>query len=416
MANTVITPTHVLRKVGTRLTNSLRFVGAVSKDYNSEFKKGGAKVGTVVNARLPQRYVVNKGAAFIPQATANSIVPIEITDQANTGIEFDSFTMTLSVDDYEKRYIDPAGEALANQVDFDGLDRSYKDVYWTVGTPAVVPGSTGTLPQAASNVYMDATTKLANYGVMGKKTAMLSPAMHQYLVTAHMTLFAPAASVGKQYKTGQFSDEALGIQEWMMDQNVPTHTIGALGGTPTVTTAPTSGATTVVTQAWTSAIATRLKRGDVVQFALCNAVNPMNRQSTGQLQDFVVTADCDSDGAGALTIPISPAIITSGPNQTVDAAPLASAAVTIFSHASNHASKQTKQGLVFTEEAFAMVTADLEKPMGVWASERISNKAVGVAIRFVKDYNIMTDQSPARLDTIYGFKTVRPEMAVRICS
>jgi formylmethanofuran dehydrogenase subunit C len=132
--------------------------------------------------------------------------------------------------------------------------------------------------------------------------------------------------------------------------------------------------------------------------------------------DFVVTADTASDSSGNMTIPISPSIVLSGQWQNVSATPTDNGAVTIFGHASSYANVATRQGLIFTKGAFAMVTADLEKPMGVWASERISNKAVGIAIRFVKDYSILTDQSPARLDTIYGFKSVRPEMSVRVCS
>lgn len=414
--NTVQTPAWTLRNVGTRLTNSLRFVGQIDKSYSPEFKQGGAKVGVTVNARLPQRYTVNKGSAFVAQAVTDNLVPITITDQANVGIEFDTFTLTMQVDDYKKRYVDPAGEALANRVDYDGLSRSYQDVYWTTGTPGVVPGSTGTLPQAATQPYTSAVTKLYDAGVSGRKTAVLTPKMHEYLMTGHMTLFTPTAAIAKNFRTGQFGGEALGVQGWFMDQNCPTHTVGPLGGTPLMNGSTSSGATSIVTDGWTNAAANRLKKGDVIQIAGVYAVNPQSRQSTGSLQDFVVTADVDSDSSGNATIPISPAIIASGQWQTVNAVPADGAAITIFGHASNYASDQTRQGLIFTEEAFAMVTADLEKPMGVWASERISNKAVGVAIRFVKDYSIMTDASPARLDMIYGFKSVRPEMACRVCS
>lgn len=415
--NSVVTPAWTLRKVGTRLNNSLRFVGQISKSYNSEFKQGGTKVGATVNARLPQRYVVNTGAAFVPQPITDNVVPITITDQANVGLQFDTFTLTLQVEDYKSRYIDPAAEAMAAHVDYQGMARSYKGVYQTVGTPGVPPGSTGTLPQAASNVYMGASTKLSNIGVSGRRWGVISPDMHQYLVAAFQAVFHPAGDITKQYKTGQVAGEALGAQAWYMDQSTPTHTVGALGGTPLLNmTSVSEGATSLVTDGWTAAAANRLKEGDVIQVAGCYAVNPHTRQSTRQLQDFVVTADADSDGSGNLTVSVQPPLRSTGQWQTVSAMPANNAAITIFGHASSYASVQTAQGLLATEEAFAMVTADLEKPMGVWASERISNKAIGVALRFVKDYNIMTDLSPARLDMIFGFKTVRPEMACRICA
>jgi hypothetical protein len=218
-----------------------------------------------------------------------------------------------------------------------------------------------------------------------------------------------------------FGREALGISEWFMDQNVATHVVGPLGGAPTVTTGGQTGSS-IVTGAWTAAVGLRLREGDVIQFAGCFSINPMSYQSTGVLMDFVVTADTNSDVAGAATIPISPALIPVGtaPNinafATCSASPLAGAAVTTFSHASSFANIVTPQGLVYHPDAFACVMADLELPGGVWVAERISNKQLSVAIRFIKDYNVMTDQSPARVDILYGWAAVRPEMACRVCS
>ncbi len=415
VANSIITPTKVLRETTVRLTNQLKFVGQIYRGYSKEFREGGAKVGTTINARLPQRYIVTKGQLFQPQAQTDAIVPISITDQANVAMEYDTLTMTMQLEDFRKRNIDPAAEALANQIDFDGLQRSYQDVYQTVGTPGVIPGAAGT-PVSANLPYMLAGTKLDNASVVRSgRVAILSSEMHTYLASANQTLFAPSGGITKQYKTGQFGSMALGVERWFMDQNVPVHVVGPQGGTPLTNGALQSGSS-IVTDGWTAAAANRLKKGDVIQIAGVFAVNPMNRQSTGELQDFVVTSDVDSDGSGNATIPVSPALIAGGALQTVSALPADNAAITVFGAVNTHANKSSKQGLIFREEAFAFVTADLERPQGVWASERISNPTLGIAVRFVKDYSILTDQSPARLDTIYGFKTVRPELAVRIAS
>jgi len=389
----------------------------VEDSNDGQYKLNGAKQGYTVKARLPQRYLVNKGQALNPQATIDTTVDITLTDQANVGLEFSMASLTMEMDNYREKCIAPAVDALVNTCDFDGLTRMYKKTFMTVGTPGVIPGSTGTLPFAANIVYQAAVVKLAKAGVNTTRLkAMLEPNMHAYLSGANFTLFNPGPAISKLYRTGQFGGEALGISQWFMTQNIPTHTVGQLGGTPLVDGVPTEGAASVLTKDWTSAAANRLKEGDIIQFAGCYAINPLNYQSTGQLQDFTVTSDTASSSGGAATIPISPSLITVGALATVDSLPADSVAVTAFAHASSYASKQTPQGVVYAPGAYTLVFADLEKPGGLWVAERISNKALGIAIRFLKDYSIMTDQSPARLDIMYGWAAVRPEMACRVCS
>lgn len=417
MANTLINPTWVMNEVGRLLVNNLKFAANVSRSYDDQYSIQGAKVGYTVNARLPQRYTVNKGQAINIQNVVDQIVPITLTDQANVGIEFSTASETMEVDDYRDRYIKPAVEALVNAIDNDGLSRMYQATYWTVGTPGVIPGSTGTLPQAAYQPYLNAGVKLSKAAVpTDGRVAMLDPNMHAYLASGGLAIFNPADTLAKVYRSGMFGAKALGIDEWYMDQNVATHTVGALGGTPLLNGATASGATSIVTDGWSNSITNVVKKGDILQLAGVYAVNPMSFQSTGQLQDFVVTADASSDGSGNATISISPAIITSGNQQTVTGVPADNAVITIFGHASSYAALSSPQGLVYHPEAYALVMADLVLPKGCWVSERISNAALGVAVRFIKQYDVMTDQSPARVDVLYGWKAVRPEMACRVAS
>lgn len=418
MANTLVTPQWTMKEIGRRLVNNLKFAANVNRSYDGQYSVSGAKVGYTVNARLPQRYQVNKGQALNIASVTDNVVPITLTDQANIGLEFSSASLTQEVDSYRERYIAPAVDSLVNQMDFDGLSRMYKKTAMVAGTPGVVPGSTGTLPQAANDVYLKAGVKLSEVGVPSSgRVAMLTPNMHAFLASANVALFNPSASISENYRKGMFGREALGISEWFMDQNCPTHTVGPLGGTPTVNGASQTGSS-ILTQAWTAAAASRLKEGDVVQFAGVFEINTMNYQSTGRLKDFVVTADVSSDGAGAATIPISPAIITvaQGAFATCSGSPASGAAVTTFGHASSFASVVTPQGLVYHPDAYACVMADLEMPGGVWVAERISSAKLGVAVRFLKDYNIMQDQSPARVDILYGWAATRQELACRVAS
>jgi len=408
MPNSIVTPSWVTKEVARILVNELHFANTINRDYDDSYVVAGAKVGYTVSARLPQRYVVNKGQALNPQAVSDQVVPITLTDQANIGIEFSTASLTMEIDNYRERYIRPAVAAIINQIDFDGLTRMTPLVAQSVGVPGVVPNLNLT--------YLQAGVKLSNASVpMDGRIGMLNAMMQATLVNANAAVFNPAAQISEQYRSGQFGAQALGVSRWYMDQNVYTHTVGPLGGTPTVNGANQVGAS-IISQAWTAAAANRLKRGDVIQFAGVFGVNPQNRVSTGQLQDFVVTADVSSDGAGAATIPISPAIITAGAYQTVTVSPASGAAITIFGSASAYASLATPQGLIYNPDFAALVMADLDLPQGVWAAERVSSKQLGISVRFIKDYNIMTDQSPARLDVLYGYAALRPELAVRIAS
>lgn len=412
------TPTLVMREIGRTLVNNLKFAGNVSRAYDDRFKMNGGKVGWTVYGRLPQRYIVNKGAAITPQAVTDNLVPVTLTDQANIAIEFNMASLQMEIDDYSKRYVDPQVEHLANQCDWDGLSRMTKETFRAVGTPGVVPGSTGTLPMAANDVYLLAGVRLTEGGVpTSPRNAVLNAGASAQLMSANSAIFNPSQTLEKNYRKGRFGVGALGVDQWYEDENTYTHQVGPLGGTPLMNGATAEGATSVVTNGWTAAAALRLRAGDSIQIAGVYEINPQHRQSTGRLMDFVVTADVYSDGAGNATIPVYPPIKTaaSGPFDTVNALPLTGAAITIFNHASSHANKQTRQGLLWHPDAYALVMADLEMPGGVWVGKRISNAALGIAVRFLKDYNIMTDQSPARCDILYGWKATRPEMATRIC-
>lgn len=388
------------------LVNNLKFGSNVNRSYDDQFAKTGAKVGYTVNARLPQRYLVNKGQALVIQPVTDSLVPITLTDQANVGIEFSMASLAMEIDDYRERYIKPAVEALINQVDFDGLYRMYQTVANTVGTPGTVP--------ATNMAYLDAGVKLSNGAVPEDgRIAIVNPRMRATIANANVALFNNQAR--EAFRTGQFSGEVLGIDEWYSSQNVPVHVVGPLGGTPLVNGASQTG-DVLITDGWTAAAALRLKKGDVIQAGATYQINPMNRQSVGELQDFTVRADVYSDAAGNASIPIWPPIVPSGQNQTVSGSPADNAPITIFGHASAHANKATPQGLIYNRDAFTLVMADLPLPGGVWAAERVSSRSLGISVRFVKDYDIMTDQSPARLDLLYGWAALRPEMAVRMAS
>jgi hypothetical protein len=202
---------------------------------------------------------------------------------------------------------------------------------------------------------------------------------------------------------------------WYMDQNLPTHTVGTNAAAPLVDGANQTGSAGILCKTWTATTGS-VKEGDIVQFAGVYAVNPQSRVSTGVLKNFVITADGTATGGQVLTIYIDPVMVTTGAFQNVTALPAAEAAITVFGHATTYSGKVSPQGLAFHRDAFTLATVDLPLPRGIDMAARASDKQLGLSLRIVRDYNIDTDQFPCRIDILYGWACLRPELACRVCA
>ena len=401
MANTLLNISMITREALMVLENNLTFTKGVNRQYDSRFGVEGAKIGTVLNVRKPPRYVGRTGATLSVEDATETQVAVTLDTQFGVDINFSSEDLALKIDDFSKRFITPAVATIANKIDNDGLGL-YTAIYNTVGTP-------GTTPNALLT-YLQAGVKLDDNAAPmdGGRTVCITPLMQATIVDALKGLFQQSSAIASQYQRGQMGT-AVGF-EWYMDQNVNTHTVGPLGGTPLVNGSTATGATTLVTDGWTASAAARLKKGDIFTIAGVNHVNPQSRQSTGTLQQFVVTADVSSDGSGNLTAAISPAIKTTTAFQTVDALPADNAAITVLGAAST----QSPTGLAHHKDAFTLAMADLPLPKGTDMAARVSDDQLGMSIRLVRDYDITNDKFPCRLDVLYGWATLRPELACRI--
>lgn len=400
MANQLITPLWTLKRVGRLAINNLKFANNVDRSYSDEFVQAGAKVGATINLRLPQRFQTTKGQAFQQQSITDQIVPVTLTDQANVGISFSSFQMTVDVDDYTSRYIEPAAVQLANTIDYDGLSRIYLEVYNSVGT-------IGTNP-TANSVYLAANTLLSNAACPPSRRVITNPDMQAAITNANFALFNPGSTISDSFEKGIYSANTLGFKEWYWDQNVARFTNGTYAGsTPLVNGASQTG-TSLVTDGWASG-ATTLTRGTIFTIDDVYAVNPQNYQSTGALQQFVVTQTV-SDTTGAITATISPPIIASGQLQTVDSLPANNAPINVVGASAGVGA----QALAWTKEAVVMVMADLIMPEGGAIAERIQSKPLGFSLRMAKQWNALSDQNLCRIDCIYGWKAYRPEWICRV--
>jgi len=405
MPNTLITPTWIAREQLRVAANKTPFVQSITRKLSDDFKVSGTKVGATVGVRLPQRFQAAKGQALQVQALTDVVVFITITDQAQVGYGMSSFSATLEVQDVTDRYVTPIAYQLANTMDSDGLSRLYQDVFLVQGTPGVIPST--------NLIYMNARAAITaiSGGSGGPYRMLIGPLMRPVIANANMAnMFNPQTDLSDVWREAMFSGPALSWDEWAEDANIATHTVGPLGGAPQVSSAGQTGSS-LATSGWSLAAANRLKKGDVFTIQNVFSVNMQNYRSTTALQQFVVTADTASDASGLATIPIYPPIITTGAYQTVDSSPALNAPLTIFGTANT----VTPQGLGYAPDAFVMASADLEMPSS-GESKRVRMPGVGLSLRFWQDSDIMTDQHPSRSDVIYGFKTVRPEFAVRVCS
>jgi hypothetical protein len=341
------------------------------------------------------------GTAIGIEDATETQVAVTLDTQFGVDIQFTSEDLALKIDDFSKRFITPAVATIANKIDNDGLGL-YTSIYNAVGVP-------GTTPNALLT-YLSAGVKLDDNAAPmdGGRTVCLTPLMQATIVDALKGLFQQSSAIASQYQRGQMGT-AVGF-EWYMDQNVNTHTSGVFtsSATPLVNGSTSTGATTVVTDGWNSGSSTVVK-GDVFTLAGVNHVNPQSRQSTGTLQQFVVTANTTSSG-GAMTIPIDPAIKTTTAFQTVDALPADNAALVFLGAEST----QSPTGVAHHKDAFTLAMADLPLPKGTDMAARVSDDQLGMSIRLIRDYDITTDKFPCRLDVLYGWAVLRPELACRI--
>jgi hypothetical protein len=229
------------------------------------------------------------------------------------------------------------------------------------------------------------------------------------------SLFNPSAAISENYRKGQFGRNQLGIDDWYQDPNRPAHTTGTFtASTPLVNGASQTGSS-LITDGWASG-ATTLNKGDVFTVGGVFSVNPLSYQSTGRLQQFVVTSTI-SDTTGDMTIAISPSIITSGALQTVNVSPANDAVITVWSAnpaAGTLATTVCPTGMVFHSDAFAFVMADLIRPGAGARATTVRSRQWGIAIRMVEQYQIATDQNPSRLDILIGAATVQARLACRV--
>lgn len=394
MANTLLTPTAVTRKALAVLHQKLNFIGSINRQYDDSFAKSGAKIGDSLKIRLPNEYTVRTGTAMSSQDTSEQSVTLQVATMKGVDLNFTSQELALSLDDFSARIIDPAMSVLASNIEADALSMGL-DVYQVVNNI----GSAITLNKAlaARKMLVDSLAPGS------ERSLLLNTQDNLDLVDGLKGLFQDSTEIAKQYREGKVGRTA-GFGDIFENTLLASQTTGTAESATgyTVNGAGQTGASVVVAVG-----ANTFKRGDVVTFVGCNRVHPETKADTGVLQQFVVTADY-AGGAGSLQI--SPSIVVTGGRQNVSASPTNGGAVVKV----GGASAVYKPSLAFHKDAFAFATADLPLPEGVdFAAREVFD---GISMSLVRDFTIADRSFPCRIDVLYGYKTIRPQLATRILS
>ena len=397
MSNSILTIDMITRKALEILENNLVITRNVNRQYDDSFAVEGAKIGSTLRIRLPDRALVTDGAALQVQDDNEQFTTLTVASQKHIGVNFTSAELTMQLDDFAERVLKPRISQLASSIDAD-VANSYKYIGNTVGTPGATPSTSLVLLQAQQKLN-------ENAAVMNPRYATVNPAANAGLVEGMKGLFNPTDTISKQFKNGMMGTGVLGYDEINMSQSIKQFTTGTRAATGNTTGAAvtTEGASTLTL---TVGSGETILPGDVFTIADCFSVNPQTRESTGSLFQFVALASTTSTTTATVTV--APMYSAANALATMNVLPSTSKAVVFVGAAST----QYAQNLVYHKDAITFATADLLLPQGVDMAARAVHN--GISLRVVRQYDINNDRMPCRIDVLYGYSVIRPQMAVRM--
>jgi len=398
MANNVLTLDMITREALMVLHQKLNFVTNIVTDYDSSYAQSGAKIGNSLRIRMPIQHNTGTGATIATGTGADTLenqVTLTLNTQRHVPMRFTSNEMTMKIDDFRVRHIEPAMSKLAAKIEADALSMANK---------------------AANTVY--AGTKVEFSDVMDGRALMqraLAPLDNRYalmdpqgnvdLVVDNKSLFNNSTEVGRQYKEGMMGRFA-GF-DFYENTLIPGHTTDTGGGDATYDVVGTQSGSYTSPNSMSLIVDTGTKiiaAGDTITIGSVFDVHPESKVSTGALKQFTVI----TGGTGSTTLTISPALIATGPYQNASAAAANNAAVTI----QGAASTAYKQSILFQKGFAAFGTADLVLPPGEKASRAVFD---GISMRIIQDYyDGVKDRLYTRVDVLYGYQVLRPQLATRL--
>ena len=371
-----------------------------------------------MNVRRPGRFVGAIGPQLVVEDFNETSVPVTLGTQFQVSTQFTTQDLALSLDMFSDRVLKPAVAAIANKIDRDGLSMANLNTANIVGTAGTPP--TGLITYLTAGAYLDSEGAPRD----GRRSCIVEPFTSATIVDSLKGLFVPQEAIGEQYRKGLMGRDSGGMN-WKFDQNVVAQTFGNNSTTTVTASVATTTATGFLTSGWASSSTItvtaantgtlNLNAGDVFTIAGVYAVNPQNRQAYGsnKLRNFVVKTTVAIASGASGSVVVSPAVITAGQFQNVSIPTTsATAAVTQF----NSTGTVSPQNIIMHRHAFCLAVADLELPEGVHFAGRASDKEIGLSMRVVRQYTINNDSIPTRLDVLYGWAPLYPELACRVAA
>lgn len=391
MANTLLSVDMITREALRVAHEKLSFISTVDRQYDDSFSKTGAKVGASLRVRKPNQYVRRQGSRVMDVQEQNEASStITVATQDGVDMKFNSAELALTIDDFSKRYIEPAVAVLASGIESDFLAYATKATFNLVGTAGTAISTLDVPGKARARLNQGLAPKDGGRAIQVDSVTMGA------LVNGMAAYFNPSNAGSERFKEGFVARTAMA--DYYENERVWTMTNGSDVTSVTINDASfTSGESTL-----TIAGATGHAAGQVVTFAGCYAVHPETKATYPHLQQFVITAVSGND------ITVSPTPVTSGATQNVSAMPANGAAVTFVGAASTG----YVQPIMYHKEAFQFVTADL--PLMDDAHKCVRRTQDGLSMRVWQGSDIRNDELLMRIDILYGMAALRPEWACRL--
>lgn len=429
--DTILTISMITNAALAVLENELTFTNRVLRTYDDSFGIDGAKIGDTINVRRPPRFIGTSGPNLSIEDYNQTSIPVivgnpavgggtnnQYGDQFHVDVSFTTKDLRLSLGSFTENVSKPAVAAVANRVDFIGLQMAKNSTANIVGVPGNPPTSLLTYLTAGAFLTAEAAPKNGNRSVCIEQFTSAT------IVDALKGLFVPDGKISEQYKAGRMGRDSGGM-DWYVDQNVNNQTFGAWSAGSSTLTANTvtsfgiaTGWAQTSTLTLTAGAGITLNQGDIISIANVFPVNPQNRQIYGnKTRTFVIQTTATTAAAGSLSVTVAPAIITGGQFQNVSVTSTSTTAtVTPLSVGTTGVGTTSPQNILFHKNAYTCVVVDLPLPGGVMMGARASSKEAGLSIRVVQQYTINNDQAPARYDVLFGWAPLYQELGCRVAA
>lgn len=410
MSNTFLNSQIIARELLLQFKNNLVVTKKCDRQYDKEFGRQGKKIGDTANYKRRQRFVAKSGQVLDVQPLVDKVFNMKVDRYQHVAFSIPSAAMTLNVERFSEEYAKPAGLALANKVDADICEAVRLQAQNSVGTPGTAPSTSA----AALKLALQAGQKLdENSCPGGQRSIILNPEAQVEFVGGLSGLTESSKQIASQYEKGKMTT-AAGF-DWYMDQNIAMHTVGKLGGAPAIkTTIVAQGAKQVDFDGASNNISGFMVPGDVFTIAGVYAKNPLSGVVSRSLRQFTVTETVNSDGGGEGVIKFLPEIVTEGAYANCSALPVDGGVIQTFGHASSYAEKVSPACFAFHESAIGLAVVDQELPGGTDKAAMAIDEDSGLAIRFIRDYDIVNNLFLSRVDIMYGIGLPYPEWISKV--